>query len=313
MKIRAAALAIVASFMLAGSALSQDLGPQIRKLADGIYVYVGTNFNSNCGIVLTQDGVVLIDSGHNPTDSRAVLDSLQRSLRSADERVKEMAGQVRALKGADFPQIAQLNQGAVGLVTVTMAKDSSVWDGSGFVISPSGYFLTNRHVVIPEGTAATAQKQIVVTMSDHSFSFLADIVMISPPPGPDVALLKIRNYKGPVVAKIDWTGSHARQGEGAALIGFPAGFQNAADAQQVVRSSMTAGNFATVTPELIQFAGLSVQGSSGSPLFNGAGEVVGLHLAGLREKPGFGYAVPLARVVPFLPADVRAELGLSAK
>src|SRR4029077_6459825 len=34
---------------------------------------VGKNFNSNCGIVLTQEGVVLIDSGHNPTDSRAIL------------------------------------------------------------------------------------------------------------------------------------------------------------------------------------------------------------------------------------------------
>jgi cyclase len=78
MKIKAAALAIVASIMLVGSALSQDLGPQIRKLADGIYVYVGTNLNSNCGIVLTQDGVVLIDSGHNPTDSRAILAAVRK-------------------------------------------------------------------------------------------------------------------------------------------------------------------------------------------------------------------------------------------
>jgi cyclase len=78
MKIKAAAFAIVASFMLVGSAFSQDLGPQIRKLADGIYVYVGTNFNSNCGIVLTQDGVVLIDSGHNPTDSRAILAAVRK-------------------------------------------------------------------------------------------------------------------------------------------------------------------------------------------------------------------------------------------
>jgi len=78
MKIRAAALAIVASFMLVGSAFSQDLGPQIRKLADGIYVYVGTNFNSNCGIIVTQDGVVLIDSGHNPTDSRAILAAVRK-------------------------------------------------------------------------------------------------------------------------------------------------------------------------------------------------------------------------------------------
>src|SRR5437667_368863 len=66
-------LAVFASFFAAGFASAQDLGPQIRKLEDGVYVYVGKNFNSNCGIVLTQEGVVLTDSGHNPTDSRAVL------------------------------------------------------------------------------------------------------------------------------------------------------------------------------------------------------------------------------------------------
>ena len=63
---------------MAGSALAQDLGPQIEKLTDGVYVYVGKNFNSNCGIILTQDGVVLIDSGHNPTDSRAVLEAVKK-------------------------------------------------------------------------------------------------------------------------------------------------------------------------------------------------------------------------------------------
>src|ERR1044072_9056495 len=54
------------------AAAAQDLAPNIRKLVDGVYVYVGKNFNSNCGIVLTQEGVVLIASGHNPTDSPAV-------------------------------------------------------------------------------------------------------------------------------------------------------------------------------------------------------------------------------------------------
>jgi cyclase len=57
---------------------AQDLGPQIKKIKDGIYVYVGKEFNSNCGIILTQEGVVLIDSGHNPTDSRAILDAVKK-------------------------------------------------------------------------------------------------------------------------------------------------------------------------------------------------------------------------------------------
>jgi cyclase len=71
-------LAVIVSFLAAGFASAQDLGPQIRKLEDGVYVYVGKNFNSNCGIVLTQEGVVLIDSGHSPTDSRAILAAVKK-------------------------------------------------------------------------------------------------------------------------------------------------------------------------------------------------------------------------------------------
>jgi cyclase len=71
-------LAVFVSFFAAGFALAQDLGPQIRKLEDGVYVYVGKNLNSNCGIVLTREGVVLIDSGHNPTDSRAILEAVKK-------------------------------------------------------------------------------------------------------------------------------------------------------------------------------------------------------------------------------------------
>src|SRR5258708_39340976 len=66
------------SFFGVGVAGAEGLGPQMRKLEDGIYVYVGKNFNSNAGIVLTQEGVVLIDSGHNPTDSRAILAAVRK-------------------------------------------------------------------------------------------------------------------------------------------------------------------------------------------------------------------------------------------
>jgi cyclase len=72
------ALAVCVGLISTATLAAQDLGPNIRKIKDGIYVYVGTNFNSNCGIVLTQEGVVLIDSGHNPTDSRAILDAVKK-------------------------------------------------------------------------------------------------------------------------------------------------------------------------------------------------------------------------------------------
>jgi cyclase len=72
------AVALSVSFLMVRTLAAQDLGPNIRKIKDGIYVYVGNNFNSNCGIVLTQEGVVLIDSGHNPTDSRAILEAVKK-------------------------------------------------------------------------------------------------------------------------------------------------------------------------------------------------------------------------------------------
>lgn len=79
MKLTAIVTAAIGAWLaFIGTAAAQDLGPQITKLGDGIYVYVGKNFNSNTGIVVTSEGVVLIDSGHNPTDSRAVLAAVKK-------------------------------------------------------------------------------------------------------------------------------------------------------------------------------------------------------------------------------------------
>ena len=79
MRIKAAAACVAFVGCVAGGpTYAQDLGPQIKKFGDGIYAYVGRNFKSNTGIILTQDGVVLIDSGHEPTDSRAVMDAVKK-------------------------------------------------------------------------------------------------------------------------------------------------------------------------------------------------------------------------------------------
>jgi cyclase len=72
------ALAIFASLAVTAAAPAQDLGPQVRKLSDGVYVVAGTNFNSNAGIVLTQDGVVVIDTGQNAIEARKILDIVKK-------------------------------------------------------------------------------------------------------------------------------------------------------------------------------------------------------------------------------------------
>ena len=65
-------------FVLHPALPAQDLGPQFTKIRDGIYVQSARDINSNCGIIVTSEGVVLVDSGHNPTDSRAVMEAVRK-------------------------------------------------------------------------------------------------------------------------------------------------------------------------------------------------------------------------------------------
>src|SRR5215472_17694616 len=78
MGIKTAVSVAFIGFVTSAPAFAQGLGSQFMKFGDGIYAYVGKNFKSNTGIILTQDGVVLIDSGHDPTDSRAVMDAVKK-------------------------------------------------------------------------------------------------------------------------------------------------------------------------------------------------------------------------------------------
>lgn len=234
---------------------------------------------------------------------RGALDSLRQAVAAAEQRAVELAAGLRAVRGVDLAHIAQANQGAVGLVSAFAGKD--IYDGSGFAITASGYFITNRHVVAPDGKVADS---VFVAMADQRTSALADVIAVEPEPGPDLAVIKIRNYTGPYVPRVDWSGTRARQGEPAALIGFPAGVAAALDRSHTVRTSMSAGIFSKVTPEMIQFDGFTVGGSSGSPIFNAQGEVVAVHAQGLREAAGLAFTVPIKLVIPLLPAEVRARL-----
>ena len=69
---------VVACFAaFASSAWAQELGPQFREVKEGIYVQSAREVNSTAGIILTEEGVVVIDSGHTPIDSRAVMEAVR--------------------------------------------------------------------------------------------------------------------------------------------------------------------------------------------------------------------------------------------
>jgi pSer/pThr/pTyr-binding forkhead associated (FHA) protein/S1-C subfamily serine protease len=237
--------------------------------------------------------------------SAGLVDSLRSAIQEAEEQAGDIAAQLRAVSGVNLAAVAQANQGAVGLVTVFQGLQ--LFDGSGFTITPSGFFVTNRHVVNPDQAAPDS---VFVTMADERFMEPADVIVVAPPGQPDLAIIKIRDYSGPHIEKVDWSGERARQGEPAALLGFPAGLGAALDRTRTVRTSMSAGIFSQVTTESIRFDGFTVEGSSGSPVFNANGEVVAVHRGSLRGATGLGFAVPVSKLIPLLPAAAKAELGI---
>ena len=236
--------------------------------------------------------------------SAATLDSLRGAVASAERQTQGLDAKIRAIRGTDFAAIAQQNQGAVGLITVSFGRD--YYNGTGFVITPDGYMLTNWHVVADSLHARP--DTIWVILADQSQARYADVIATSPER--DIAVIKLRGYRGGYIAAVDWSGTKARQGEPAALIGYPAGAGFARLRTAVVRTSMTAGIISRATDDVIQFDGMTIGGSSGSPLFNASGEVIAIHRAGLAQAPGFGLAVPTRHAVAIMPIPLRRELGI---
>src|SRR5215471_3058750 len=77
-KITSALVALAASLVLSSSASAQDLGPRVKMLADGVYVHTGNGFDSNSGIIITDDGVIVIDTGQNPVESRDIMATVRK-------------------------------------------------------------------------------------------------------------------------------------------------------------------------------------------------------------------------------------------
>ena len=71
-------LSVAICLLFAAQAPAQDLGPRFKKMKEGIFIYAEKTGDPNCTIILTQDGVVLIDSGNNPMDSNAVLKAIKQ-------------------------------------------------------------------------------------------------------------------------------------------------------------------------------------------------------------------------------------------
>ena len=72
------ALFVFPLWVFTAQVCAQDLGPQFKKIKDGIYVYAAQPNDSNVTIIQTQEGIVLIDTGQTPKDTHVVAVALKK-------------------------------------------------------------------------------------------------------------------------------------------------------------------------------------------------------------------------------------------
>ena len=159
--------------------------------------------------------------------------------------------------------------------------------GSGFVIDPRGYILTNYHVV--EG--AQSIEVVLGDQSRHPAKY------IGADQRNDVALIKIEP-KGKQLATLKLGDSNSIQvGQKVLAIGNPFGFQSTLTTGVVsalgrtVQTSQT-----TAIEEAIQTDAAINRGNSGGPLINSHGEVIGINSAIYTPSgttAGIGFAIPI--------------------
>jgi len=174
--------------------------------------------------------------------------------------------------------------------------------GSGFVIDPSGLIVTNNHVI------ANAE-QITVTLADDT---ALQAQVIGRDPVTDLALLKV-DPKGPLPAATWGDSSKARVGDWVLAIGNPFGLGGTVTAGII---SATARDIhSSPYDDYLQTDASINRGNSGGPMFDLAGEVIGINTVIYSPSGGsigIGFAIPSAFARPIieqLKATGKVERG----
>jgi len=219
------------------------------------------------------------------------------------DALERMNQSIDALTRKVWPSVVQIqvtgygarDEGARGQVNAVVTRQQSV--GSGFVIDPDGYILTNAHVVngaqrvqvvVPP---ANADGSLATALSARMNVVPARIVGITTEI--DLALLKVDGLKLPALPLATYT--QVRQGETVFAFGSPGGLRN----------TLTHGLVSAVARQVdpdspliyIQTDAPINPGNSGGPLVNTRGEVVGVNTFILSQSggnEGLGFAIPCA-------------------
>jgi serine protease Do len=164
--------------------------------------------------------------------------------------------------------------------------------GSGFVIDPAGYIVTNNHVI--DGASS-----VTVTFQDGT---ILPAVIVGRDKDADLALLKV-NAGHPLVFVSFGDSGKLRVGDWVMAIGNPFGLPGSTSAGIV--SALHRNINDNTYDDFIQTDATINKGNSGGPLFDMNGEVIGVNSAIYSPSgasDGIGFAIPSAMVAPVAQA-----------
>lgn len=155
--------------------------------------------------------------------------------------------------------------------------------GSGFVVDPSGIIVTNFHVI--QGAQALQVKSKDGEIYDR-------VEVIDHDERRDLAVLKVRPFKPMPTVQLATT--EPEVGEDAVAIGNPKGLEHTVTAGMVSAFRQAEGY------RLMQISVPISPGSSGGPVFNMAGKVIGVATSQVREAQNLNFAVPIDYARPLI-------------
>ena len=167
-------------------------------------------------------------------------------------------------------------------------QKQEVGGGTGFIITPDGYIVTNKHVV------ADTSADYTVLMNDGK---KLPAKVLARDPMADLAILKIDSKNLPTVEL--GNSSNLKAGQSVIAIGNALGeFRNTVSTGVIsgLSRSVTAGGDGLGTEALsgvIQTDASINPGNSGGPLLNIAGQVIGINTAMAQGAQNIGFAIPI--------------------
>ena len=208
----------------------------------------------------------------------------------------------QAITQMDFPRVHDLNDAAVAMVVSDL--DGVFVAGTAFAVAPNGLLVTNRHILRTKD--GKPPRRISVLFANTTDWKEAQLVRVSD--DADLALIQTRSATAvPVVAGVSRAGRDTRVGSPVASIGYPHAVDTPMEGTGLdvrARTTTTAGTVSKRIADVLQIDSYAGRGSSGSPVFDVHGNVVGVIYGGEAESQGrIVYAVPAEKLAAFLAAS----------